>query len=80
MTIKPTAMGTLARAIPANGGPNGAPGQTARTRKPAATAGAETNKISHAWNLLVLLFREVQLAADLQMREAQKLGTRCVAG
>lgn len=46
ITIKPTATGTLARAIPANGGPKGAPGQTARMRNPAATAGLAANKMS----------------------------------
>ena len=47
-TIRPTATATLARAIPANGGPKGAPGQTARMRKPAATAGLASNQISSA--------------------------------
>ena len=47
-TIRPTAIDTFARAIAANGGPNGAPGQTARMRKPAATGGLASNNISSA--------------------------------
>ena len=43
ITMRPTAEGTLPRAIAANGGPNGAPGQTARTRNPIASVGL-------AWN------------------------------
>ncbi len=46
ITISPTAIGTFARAIPAKGGPKGAPGQTARMRKPAATMGSASNQTS----------------------------------
>src|SRR5581483_10211717 len=46
ITICPMAYGTSPRASAANGGPTGAPGQTARMRNPIETIGLASNRYS----------------------------------
>ncbi len=48
ITIRPTATGSFLFAIAVNGGPYGAPGQTAAIRSPAATIGWAWKSISSA--------------------------------